>query len=263
MPRLKLTLAYEGTRYAGWQLQAGTAEGRPSAIHTIQGELEACVARIVGHRIPVHGAGRTDAGVHAEAQVCHLDLPDEKSGVDWRRALNAHLPPDIRIIGADWVDASFHSRKSARRKRYSYAIWCGGDRPLPRIRPYVCDCPPLDLDRMRQAAALLTGRRDFASFRNRGTDAGGTVRTLYSIEMLPGMTGMMVCPPEWPVTAFVFEGDGFLKQMVRNLMGLLIWAGRGKVDLDAIPAIFAAHDRTALPSPSAPSHGLTLLEVLY
>ena len=116
---------------------------------------------------------------------------------------------------------------------------------------------------MRRAAALLTGKRDFASFRNSGADTTDSVRTLYAVDFLPGVLGRMSCPDGWPLMSIVFEGDGFLRQMVRNLTGLLVWAGQGKILPDDIPTIFAARERRALPSPSAPAQGLTLLEVLY
>lgn len=259
MPRLKLTVAYVGARYAGWQAQFAAGGHLP----TIQGALEEAVSSIVGRRIPLHGAGRTDAGVHAEAQVCHFDAPDDRLGVDWKRALNVQLPPDIRILDAEWAAPGFHSRKSARRKRYAYALWADRDRAHPRAQGFVWSCPPLDFERMRQAAGLLTGVRDFASFRNSGGDVADSVRELYCVDFRPGLLARMTCPEDWPVVSVIFEGNGFLRQMVRNLAGLLVWCGQGKIDIDDIPAIFAAGDRRALPSPSAPAQGLTLLEVLY
>jgi tRNA pseudouridine38-40 synthase len=260
VPRLKLTLAYQGTRYAGWQLQAHEGEGHPPSI---QGELERAMARMLGRRVAIHGAGRTDAGVHAEGQVCHLDVPEDRAGIDWKRALNAHLPEDIRVLSADWVEASFHARKSAVGKRYAYTLWSAWDKAPPRMQAFVWSCPPLDFARLATAIPCLTGKRDFASFRNTGTDSGGSVRSLFSISLRPGLAAGLVCPPDWPVTTLFFEGDGFLKQMVRNLVGLLVRVGQGKVKIEAIPAILNARDRTALPSPCAPARGLTLFEVLY
>ena len=260
MPRLKLTVAYEGTRYAGWQMQATTVKGHPP---TVQGVLEACVSAVTGCRIPVHGAGRTDAGVHAEAQVCHCDLPADKIGVDWLRALNSRLPSDIRILQAEWVDKSFHSRKSASRKRYAYTLWTHRQRAVPRVQAFVWSCPVLDHARMEEAARLVTGTRDFSSFRNSGADNRDNTRTLFSVDFRPGMLADMQCPDGWPVLGIVFEGDGFLRQMVRNLVGLIVWAGQGKIVPDIIPAVFEACDRRALPTPSAPAQGLTLLQVVY
>lgn len=230
---------------------------------TIQGTLESCVARIMGRRIPIHGAGRTDAGVHAEGQVCHCDLPSGTERIAWRQALNVQLPHDIRITDAAWVADSFHARRSARRKCYAYSLWMDRNRALPRIAPFVWSAPPLVLERMAPALSLLTGRHDFAAFRNSGTPVTNTVRTLHAVTVTPGLVAGLACPPEWPVATVVFEGDGFLKQMVRNLMGLLVWIAQGKTEADSIPAILAAEDRRALPSPSAPAQGLTLLEVIY
>lgn len=260
MPRLKLLLAYQGTAYAGWQIQALPKGGSPP---TIQGELERAVAAITGGRIPVHGSGRTDSGVHAEGQVCHVDLPGEKIGLDWQRALNAQLPPDIRILNAEIVDADFHARFSATGKCYSYALWHDAQRPLPRAREFVWGRPGLVQERMLEAAALLTGTHDFASFQNTGTPVESTVRTLHSIEARPHCLGPLLCPEDWPVTSWIFIGDGFLKQMVRNLVGLLVWVGQGKITPADVPGILAAKDRCALPSPAAPAHGLTLMHVYY
>jgi tRNA pseudouridine38-40 synthase len=258
VPRLKLTLAYEGTRYAGWQAQAASLP-----FPTIQGTLEKAVSRIAGRRIPVHAAGRTDAGAHAEAQICHLDPPEDRLSLDWRQALNAALPPDIRILAADLVSPSFHARRDARGKRYAYSLWMSRENPLPRIRSFVWHTEKLDLPRMAAAARLLEGRRDFSSFRNAGTAQGAAIRTLYAIRRESGRLGPLLCPADWPVASFFFEGDGFLKQMVRNLMGFLVFVGRGKLAPAAAEGILAARDRRALPSPTAPARGLTLMQVLY
>ena len=264
MPRLKLTLAYQGTRYAGWQLQAPNPTRPNKASPTIQGELESCVARIRGgERMPIHGAGRTDSGVHAEGQVCHLDLPAGSERIDWQQALNTRLPHDIRITGVSWVPDDFHARKSALGKRYAYSLWMSRDKALPRIAPFVWSTPVPNLDAVVHALPLLTGRHDFASFQNSGSTIINTVRTLRSITVSPGTVACLTCPPHWPVTTLVFEGDGFLKQMTRNLMGLLVWIAQGKLRADSIPAILASKNRAALPSPAAPAQGLSLLEVLY
>lgn len=265
MPRLKLTLAYQGTRYSGWQMQrparaAGSRRGHPN---TIQEELERCLASLVGVRLPVHGAGRTDAGVHAEAQVCHVDIPEDKVRIGWLRALNAELPYDIRVLRADWVPPDFHARKSALRKHYAYTFWFGQAKALPRIQDFVWSVPPLDLSRIEEALPLLTGRHDFASFQNSGTSLANTRRTLFSITCRAGYAVGMRCPPDWPVATLFFCGDGFLKQMVRNLAGMLIWIGCGKLDKAAIPGIIAAKARASLPSVCAQPQGLTLMGVDY
>ena len=260
MPRLKLTLAYDGTRYAGWQAQALKTRERPP---TVQGELESILERMAGRRVPVFGAGRTDAGVHAEGQVCHLDLPEDKSRINWRWALNAQLPYDIRVLDAQWVSQNFHARKSARRKRYAYSLWMHRDRALPRVRDFVWSVMPLDLNRMLEAAALLSGRHDFASFQNKGTAQFHTVRTLFSITCRRGWLAGFSCPPDWPVATFIFEGDGFLKQMVRNMAGLLVACGQGKIAPQNVPALLATCDRRAVQSVTAPAQGLALVSVVY
>lgn len=244
-------------------MQARAGQPGASAPCTVQGTLESCLSRIVGRRVPVHGAGRTDAGVHAEGQVCHMDLPEDAGRIDWKQALNMLLPYDIRIIRAEWVAADFHARSSACKKRYAYSLWMDRDKALPRIAPFVWSVPRLELAAMLPALPLLTGRRDFASFQNSGTLRASTIRSLHSIELRPGLLGPLACPEDWPVATLFFEGDGFLKQMVRNLSGLLVWIAQEKIKAEGIPAILAAKDRRALPSPSAPAQGLSLLEVMY
>lgn len=259
MPRLKLTVAYEGTRYEGWQLQA--RGGKPAL--TIQGELEWAVAHILGRRAPVHGAGRTDAGVHAEAQVCHVDIPARGAAVDWMQAVNMQLADDVRVLDVEWVDESFHARRSSVGKRYAYTLWLGRHKAPPRLQAFVWSCPVLDWTKVAPAIPKLVGEHDFASFQNKGAKIAHTVRSLRKVDLLPGHVANLVCPPDWPVVTLVFEGNGFLKQMVRNLMGLLVWVGQGKLASQDIPAVMAAKSRRALASPSAPARGLTLLEVLY
>jgi tRNA pseudouridine38-40 synthase len=259
MQRLKVTVAYEGTAYAGWQVQTG---GR-QAVASIQGCLEAAFARIAGGPVRVHGAGRTDAGVHADGQVCHADVDETKMPSDGRKALNACLPPDIRVLSCTPVEAAFHARKSAVGKRYAYSIWTGRDKPVPRIRNFVAQTPHLDLRLLNAALPYITGRHDFASFQNSGTPTRNTVRELYSVQCRKGEIALLRCPEDWPVLNIVFEGNGFLKQMVRNLSGMLIHAGAGKIVPEDIPGIMAARDRRALSSPCAPARGLSLLAVMY
>ena len=225
--------------------------------------LEQCVATVTGARIPVHGASRTDSGVHAEGQVCHLDLPSDTVHIDWQRALNVQLPHDIRVLNAVWTDERFHASKSALKKRYSYSLWMHSSRALPRITPFVWSTPPLDPERMLPALPLLTGQHDFASFQNSGAKVAGTIRTLHAIRFEHGTVANIRCPDDWPVLSIIFEGGGFLKQMVRNLVGLLVWIAQGKVPVEAVPEILNARARRALLSPSAPAQGLTLMEVVY
>ncbi|SBW11144.1 tRNA pseudouridine synthase A [uncultured delta proteobacterium] len=256
MARLKLTLAYCGSAYAGWQIQAES-----QGTGTIQQELERALETIAGYPVRVHGAGRTDSGVHAEGQTAHADVPEKP--VDWQRALNALLPRDIRVLAAEPVAAGFHARYDSIGKVYAYTLFSGAGPVPPRLEPFVWATPPLDGAAMEAAAAILTGRHDFASFQNMGTPVADTVREVWSIRREEGRAGPFCCPESWPVTTWFFHGNGFLKQMVRNMLGLMVWAGQGRVDAAGIAACLAAKTRRAVPSPTAPAKGLTLMRVDY
>ncbi len=246
MPRIRLTVAYVGTRYLGWQVQArGT---------TVQGVLEEKLSRICEEPVRVHGSGRTDSGVHALGQVAHFDAPDAKARIPWQKALNSMLPDDIAILDAREAEPGFHARFSVRSKRYAYTLWTEPDFTLPQRAPFVWPVRNLDLDSMDRAAEFLAGTHDFAAFQNAGTEVKGTVRTLEPIRREPGQH-----PCEW---VFRFQADGFLKQMVRNLMGLLVEVGRGGMSPDDARAVLESHDRRLAPA-TAPPQGLTLEEVIY
>lgn len=256
MTRLKLTVAYVGTAYHGWQTQAHPHKTLP----TVQSLLEAVVSRIVGHPVHVHGAGRTDAGVHALAQVAHVDIPDHKVNLDWQLAFNTSLPRDIRIIDVAVVPDTFHAQFSAVRKTYEYSLWLSRRYTPPRMAPFVWGCGPLDVARMDEAVRYMVGTHDFSSLKNRGTDLKTTIRTVYSITRTPSCTLPLEDTPLELV--WQFQADGFLKQMVRNLMGVLVAAGRHKLAPDTIPAILAACDRRH-PGVTAPAYGLTLKHIDY
>lgn len=262
MTRLKLTVAYVGTAYAGWQIQSA---GQGAS--TIQQELERALERIAGFPVRVHGAGRTDSGVHAEGQTAHADVPDKP--VDWLRALNAALPRDIRVLAVEAVSPEFHARYNATGKLYAYSLFCGHGPVPPRLAPFVWAVPSLDIadtasaEAMCAAAEILVGRHDFASFQNAGTPVADTVREIWSIHREDGHAGPFLCPPEWPVRTWYFYGNGFLKQMVRNLVGVLVQVGRGKACPRDVAVWLAAGDRRAVPSPTAPAAGLTLMRVEY
>jgi len=250
MPRLKLTLAYVGAAYSGWQIQEKT-----SPPPTIQGELERALAKLCGRPVRVFGAGRTDAGVHAEGQVAHCDVP-VLCAINWQAALNVHLPSDIRILNAREAAASFHACFDARKKTYRYDLWLSRQVAPPRLHPFVWACGPLDLPRLEAALPLLMGTHDFRSFQNRGSVMRDTVRTLLSLRAAH--------PAEYggDVLSLSMEADGFLKQMARNISGLLVAVGGGRFALSRIPALFAARERAQAP-PTAPARGLTLVSVDY
>ena len=250
MPRLKLTLAYVGTAYSGWQIQE-----KASPPPTIQGELERALAKVCGQSVRVFGAGRTDAGVHAEAQVAHCDVPGLRA-VNWQAALNVKLPSDIRVMDAREAADTFHACFDVRKKTYRYDFWLSRRTAPPRLSPFVWDCGPLDLRLLEAALPLLTGKHDFKSFQNRGTNIRDTTRTLLSLTTAR--------PAEFgeDMISLCLEADGFLKQMARNMAGLLVAVGQGRFDSSRIPALLAARDRAQGP-PTAPARGLTLLRVDY
>jgi len=255
--RLKMVLAYVGSAYSGWQIQE-----KPSPPPTIQGALEAALRIVTGQHIRVFGSGRTDAGVHAHGQVAHCNVPDDRAEQDWRRCLNALLPADIRILSAGPVHESFHARKDALSKTYVYQFWTEQGFTPPALLPFVWSCGSLNVEVMREALPHLAGKQDFASLQNAGTDMESTVRHISSLE-LQALPPLPYYPPHAPMLALYVTANGFLKQMVRNLAGLLAACGRGRLNAADIPAILAACDRRALPSPTAPAAGLALVNVVY
>jgi len=247
--RIKLMLAYDGTDFCGWQHQGG--------VRTVQSDVEAALAKIIGEPTHVQAAGRTDSGVHALAQCAHFDAPDRLSHVPWDKALNGLLAPDVRVLSAQAAAPGFHAQFDARSKIYAYTIWLerGPVNPLRRRFVWSPRPPSLDLVAMDEAAAVLIGTHDFNSFRNLGTPLGdrGTVRTLAGIWRQPGGPAEMV----WR-----FQANGFLKQMVRNIMGCLVAVGRGKVTPADVRLILEKRDRSFAP-PTAPALGLCMERVFY
>ncbi|MCL1915457.1 MAG: tRNA pseudouridine(38-40) synthase TruA [Desulfovibrionaceae bacterium] len=267
--RVKLTLAYIGTHFAGWQVQSPQSPGQAgghSAVRTVQGELEAALGRLLGETVRVHGAGRTDAGVHADMQVAHFDAPEHLAHINWPAALRRLLPPDLDVLLAEEVPPGFHARFSATGKVYTYVLSLSSSPPPPKLRPFVWSAGPLDLERMDQAALPLLGEHDFAAFRNAGNETASSTRRLDQILRLSwnpfpeSPAGHRAPGLYW---AWRFTGNGFLKQMVRNLMGFLAAVGRGKLSPEDAGRILAGRDRRALPSAAAPARGLTLSRVLY
>ncbi|MBP3730608.1 MAG: tRNA pseudouridine(38-40) synthase TruA [Mailhella sp.] len=272
MPRLRLTIAYVGTHYHGWQIQARKDGEEPP---TVQAFVEKAVSHVAGRPTHVQGAGRTDSGVHAEAQTAHCDIPEERSHVRWKLALNTLLPHDIRVLDARLAPDSFDACRSVFRKQYTYSLWLDQFCTPPRLYPFVWACGPLDLKRLDAAIPHLTGVHDFASMQNAGTPHKSTVRTLFSIRRRSGnvlqndgdcggsvadvLAGLQ---EDRKRLDLVFEADGFLKQMVRNLTGLLAACGRGDFDPDDIPALLESRDRRRAPF-TAPPQGLTMSSIWY
>jgi tRNA pseudouridine38-40 synthase len=255
----KLTLAYDGTRHVGWQRQAtGTS---------IQGLLESALSAIEGRSVTVTGAGRTDAGVHALGQVASLALAHPLPPAALLRALNARLPDDVRVRAVEEAGAGFHARFSAIGKTYRYRIRTAPiDDPFDhRFAWHVTYL--LDLGEMRAAMAMLMGRHDFRAFQSAGSDVKTTVRTVTRAEL------RVVAPPaSWPVPMvgepagdvleIEFDADGFLRQMVRAMVGTLVEVGAGRRTASSLADVLASGDRGQAGA-TAPPHGLFLVRVVY
>ncbi|MDE3241523.1 MAG: tRNA pseudouridine(38-40) synthase TruA [Nitrospirota bacterium] len=244
MPTFKLILEYDGTSYAGWQRQPDQP--------TVQAALEDAIQKVTQTHIAVIGAGRTDTGVHALGQVVSFRSDKPLSPRDWRRALNAHLPPDISVQAAESVSDDFHARHWAKAKQYEYRILHQPDRPaLERNRAWHI-YGPLDLDNVQTAASLLLGRHDFSSFQGHPTDTKDPICNLERLDLLQ----------EGPRIRLVFVADRFLKQMVRAIVGTLVEVGQGKRQPQAMKDILEAKDRRAA-GYTAPAQGLYLMRVEY
>jgi tRNA pseudouridine38-40 synthase len=245
---LKLTLAYDGTAYAGWQWQAGQ--------RTLQGELEAALARVSGKSIRVTASGRTDAGVHALGQVVSFQLDGDMPSPVLQKALNAELPDDMAVLEVADARENFHAIRAAIRKRYRYVINDGRVRDVFR-RQYAWHYRRrLDTDAMQRAASVLVGTHDFRSFETTGSERSSSVRTVYEISVARAGQGS----PD--LVTVEIEADGFLYNMVRSIVGTLVEVGRG-VRTEVWPAeVLAARDRRAA-GMTAPAQGLFLVSVQY
>jgi len=245
MQRYKIELSYDGTEYAGWQVQ-------PNGI-TVQEKLEWALREITGERPRVHGSGRTDQGVHARRQVAHFDLKPAKRPEALCTGLNAVLPSDIRVLTVKPADAGFHARKSAVSKEYRYFIWNGDVVPPFLVRYRTQVRKPLDAAAMARAAGFLEGKHDFAAFTaNPNREVESTVRRLSELRV--GAKG-----PEIVIKA---RADGFLYKMVRSLAGFLMRVGEGAVEPGRVKTVIASRRRTAR-VPTAPPQGLFLWNVKY
>jgi tRNA pseudouridine38-40 synthase len=260
---LKFTIAYDGTAYVGWQRQA---EGV-----SIQGLLEEALARLDGAPVAVHGAGRTDAGVHALGQVASARVATVHDPAVIRRALNAMLPGDVRVLAVEEAPQSFHARYSAAGKRYEYRIWQGPVQP-PFVRAWSWHVPhPLDIEAMDRAARTLEGTHDFSAFQSAGGGVVSAVRTVAGARVerrgLPaGVAGGDEddegCGTGGHLVAVELEANGFLRHMVRAVVGTLVEVGEGRRPEASLPQLLESRDRGAS-GPTAPAHGLVLVRVNY
>jgi tRNA pseudouridine38-40 synthase len=246
--RFKLTIAYDGTGYEGWQVQKiGLG---------VQQKVEEALGRLFGGAHRIHGSSRTDTGVHALGMVAHVDLPRTRSGLPvakLRLALNAHLPADIRVVAVQRCPAEFHARFDATGKQYQYSVWNHpAMNPLWRHRAWHVP-QKLELTPMRAAARLFLGKHDFRSFAaTRNYEVENTVRTLRRCQI----------QRRGPLLTFIIEGDGFLYKMCRGIVGTLVQIGRGQFAAGEVKTMLAARDRRQA-GMSAPAHGLVLWKVFY
>lgn len=243
--RIKLIISYDGSLYHGWQRQRKGL--------TLQAVLEDKLETILGEPVRLFASGRTDAGVHALKQVAHFTTRSDLEPETLVNGLNALLPDDILVRDAQYVPEGFHARYSARTKTYEYRIL---NRKEPDIfqRKYAWHIKkPLDIDEMRRCLGAILGRHDFAAFRSSGSTNRNPVRTVHRADLFEQGQGLMV---------IIMESDGFLRHMVRNIVGTLVEAGLGKMDAARFGKILESRDR-CMAGPKAPAMGLFLVSVDY
>ena len=242
---IKLVLEYEGSSYHGWQRQQGAL--------TIQEVVESRLEVMLGGPVNVHSSGRTDAGVHARGQIVNFYARTRMLPEEIQKGLNSLLPPDIVVLAVEEMEDSFHARFSAVSKIYEYRIL---NRPFPSalLRKYVWHIRrPLSVEPMRECLALVTGLHDFSAFMASGSSAATTERRITRAELEQDAAGHL---------RFVFEANGFLRQMVRNLVGTIVEVGRGKRAPHEIGTIMESRDRRRA-GMTAPARGLYLVSVNY
>ncbi len=245
MRNIKLILQYDGTNYAGWQIQPD--------VKTVQGVLKNAVETLVDHQVKLYGASRTDAGVHALGQVAAFKTEKSHSLNTIKKGLNAILPEDIRVVDVEEVDSSFHPRFDAKGKTYRYRFFIGEVVP-PFERLYCYHIKgKVDIDKMMSAANFFVGEKDFSSFRDSMCTAKNPVKKIKVSKFNLLNNGFL---------EYIITGDSFLHHMVRNIAGTLLWIGKGKIETDFLPHLFEKKDRT-LAGPTLDAKGLFLERVYY
>ena len=244
MRKIHLIIEYDGTDYAGWQRQSNAM--------TVQEWVEKAVKKLTGETVCVHGASRTDAGVHALGQSAHFETESRIPADKFSFALNTILPPDIRVSKSEEVDADFHSRFSGKGKRYRYLFYAAPHAGALNRRTHAHVIYPLDVDKMAAEAKDLVGTHDFGAFAASGSVVVNTVRTIYRADITRN----------GPEIQLIVEGNGFLYNMVRIIAGTLIGVGSGKIEPGAFKRAIESGSRLDL-GITAPAHGLTLMEVFY
>ncbi|MBL7214754.1 MAG: tRNA pseudouridine(38-40) synthase TruA [Phycisphaerae bacterium] len=242
--RIKLVIHYDGTAYHGWQAQCD--------VDTVQSQIETAIEKLCGCEAKLIGSSRTDAGVHAMGQVAHVDVDTPVPTKNIIRSLNRYLPNDIVVAGAEDVDEIFDAIRSTTSKLYRYTIYTGKIRPVRKIR-YCWHRPgKLNIPKMQQAAAKMLGKKNFKSFASAADQRESSVRTILKCDVIENK----------PFIHIDVEADGFLYNMVRNIVGTLVDIGRGRWQPESIDEILAAKDRAAA-GPIAPASGLCLMEIDY
>ncbi len=243
---IRLLIAYDGTDFHGWQQQPG--------MRTVQESIEQALRRVVHHQVAVLGAGRTDAGVHAAGQVANFETTSTMPCENLKKAIGGRLPKDISVGAADEVPLGFRSTSDAVSKLYRYRIYNAAHRPVDELaqRYTYHFWHPLEVSRMRAAAAYLLGTHDFAAFATQGSERQTTVRTVLGIDIYHRYNELRID----------VEGTGFLYNQVRNMVGTLIEVGRGHWPVERVPGILASRDRCQA-GPTAPARGLCMQWVRY
>jgi tRNA pseudouridine38-40 synthase len=246
----RLILQYDGTDFHGWQTQDG--------LRTVQGELTRVLSLLDGRDVAVHGSGRTDAGVHAEGQVANVDLQREMPSEKLRAAINGNLAGDVRVLFVDVVPDDFHARYSARSKTYVYRVVHG-----PVMSPFwsrhaMQEGRRLDLDRMRACGKQFIGEHDWTAFSAAQTDAESRVRNVTQVDISDDWDERGLCH----LIEFKLTANGFLRYMVRSIIGTLLGVGRGEMDGETVARAIREGDRK-LVGATAPARGLTLKSVQY
>jgi tRNA pseudouridine38-40 synthase len=241
---IRLTVAFEGTAYHGWQIQSDSP--------TIQGLISRAITRITSEQVSLNGSGRTDAGTHARGLVANFLTGSQIAASQLVRALNSILPKDVRILSAKTVPLHFNARRDAVSKTYRYQMYLGTILPPHLAREYFHYPYRVDISKMKAAARLFPGEHDFASFAKTNTAIKSTVRRVFRCDLRKSGRRLFL----------TVEGNGFLHHMVRNMAGTLLEVGKGSIALEDFQDLFSKRDRT-LAGFTAPAHGLVLLKVQY
>ncbi|MBQ1631233.1 MAG: tRNA pseudouridine(38-40) synthase TruA [Clostridia bacterium] len=244
MRRIRTIISYDGTNYVGWQVQ-------PNGV-SVQALLEKALYELTGEQIRIEGSGRTDSGVHAEAQVAHFDTEARMSADKFAIAMNMHLPPDIRVLYSEASDPSFHARFSAKRKVYRYTVQLGPHADVFRRTTSLHLHYMPDTEAMQQAAGYVIGTHNFNAFKCADSSMGNTVRTVFRSEWAR----------DGNLLVYTVEGNGFLYNMVRILVGTMLEIGSGKRQPEDLLKAIESGQRTDAGA-TAPAHGLCLCRVVY